>query len=86
MPLNIKDPRTHQAARELAELTGTSITAAVSRAVAEALDREHAATKTDVELLVKALDDIGVHCAGLPLLDQRPADEILGYDISGLPQ
>ena len=86
MPLNIKDSRTHEAARELAELTGTSITAAVSRAVAEALEREHAVAETDATLLVKALDDIGVHCATLPILDKRPADEILGYDISGLPQ
>ena len=85
MPLNIKDPRTHEAARELAELTGTSITAAVSRAVAEALEREHATAEANAKLLVKALDDIGVHCASLPLLDERPADEILGYDSSGLP-
>ena len=41
------------------------------------------AQKADV---LKVLDDIGVHCAGLPRLDERPADEILGYDISGLPQ
>ena len=30
--------------------------------------------------------DIGKHCAALPLLDARSADEIIGYDERGLPQ
>ncbi len=29
--------------------------------------------------------EIGEQCSALPLLDSRTADEILGYDISGLP-
>ena len=28
---------------------------------------------------------IARHCAALPLLDARSADEILGYDETGLP-
>jgi hypothetical protein len=30
--------------------------------------------------------EIGRHCASLPLLDSRPADEILGYDKNGIPE
>ena len=36
--------------------------------------------------LVDELEEIAKHCAGLPVLDDRPADEILGYDEQGLPR
>ncbi len=39
-----------------------------------------------VESVVEDVMEIGRHCALLPLLDERPADEILGYDENGLPQ
>ena len=32
------------------------------------------------------LDEIARHCASLPVLDPRAADEILGYDEHGLPR
>lgn len=35
--------------------------------------------------LVRRLTDIALHCASLPDLDTRSADEILGYDENGLP-
>jgi antitoxin VapB len=50
MGLNIKDERTHQLVRELAERTGTSQTAAVREAVAarlEELDRAAASGRAD---------------------------------------
>jgi antitoxin VapB len=31
------------------------------------------------------LEEIAEHCAGLPVLDGRSAEEILGYDATGLP-
>ncbi len=31
------------------------------------------------------LEDIANRCAGLPVVDVRSADEILGYDEHGLP-
>lgn len=37
--MNIKNPETHRLSRELAELTGESVTTAVTVAVAERLDR-----------------------------------------------
>jgi len=83
MPLNIKDAETHELARRLAKLTGESMTKAVKGAVAEKLARvEKARGRTT---LADALDHIALHCAGLPKTDARTADEIIGYDDSGLP-
>ena len=36
--------------------------------------------------LADELEEIAEHCAGLPALDSRQADEILGYDDTGLPR
>ena len=35
--------------------------------------------------LAAELEAIAEHCANLPVLDDRSADEILGYDERGLP-
>ena len=86
MPLNIKDAETHEAARELADLTNTSITAAVSRAVKDALQRERARRHLETRRLAGELDEIATHCASLPVLDNRSPDQILGYDTHGLPE
>ena len=32
------------------------------------------------------LDDIALRCASLPVLDDRSAEEILGYDEHGVPR
>jgi antitoxin VapB len=83
MPLNIKDRATEQTVRELAGLTGESVTTAVRRAAEERLQRvrrDRPAGSLAMELL-----EIGRRCAVLPDLDTRTADEILGYDERGLP-
>jgi antitoxin VapB len=41
MPLNLKDPATEKAVRELAALTGETVTAAVHRAAEERLQRRN---------------------------------------------
>lgn len=83
MPLNIKDAETHELARKLAELTGESLTKAVKHALAEKLAREKKARGR--RELADALDQIALHCAGLPKRDTRTSDEIIGYDERGLP-
>lgn len=83
MPLNINDAETNRLARELAAATGESLTTAVAVALGERLDRVTAPTRG--RDLVAELDAIAVRCAALPLLDDRPEDEILGYDERGLP-
>ena len=83
MPLNIKDPATEKSVRELAAVTGETVTAAVRRSAEERLQRvrrEHAGRSLAAEIL-----EIGRRCAALPDLDKRSADEILGYDEAGLP-
>lgn len=81
MALNIKDPETDRLVRELAALTGESITEATRRAVTERLDtvRRRARTTPD-------LTDIIERGRSRAILDPRPIEEILGYDSEGLPR
>ncbi|MBN9054745.1 MAG: hypothetical protein BGO06_27300 [Shinella sp. 65-6] len=83
MPLNIKDNEAHSLARKLAEATGESLTQAVKISIQERLARVRHA---HAPRLADQLDCIALDCAGLPVLDPRTPDEILGYDESGLPR
>lgn len=83
MPLNIKDPATERVVRELAAVTGESVTGAVRKAAEERLLRVNRATAG--RRLADEIMEIGARCAALPDLDVRSADEILGYDENGLP-
>ena len=83
MPLNIKDAATEKTVRELAAVTGETVTAAVRRAAEERLERvrqQQAGRSLAADIL-----EIGRRCAALPDRDDRTADEILGYDDRGLP-
>ena len=83
MALNIKDPKTEHTVRELAALTGESVTAAVRRAAEERLQRVR--QRRSRSSIADEIMEIGRRCAALPELDPRSADEILGYDEAGLP-
>ncbi len=83
MPLNIKDPATEHSVRELAALTGETVTTAVRRAAEDRLHRVRQARSAGS--LAAELLEIGRRCAALPDLDQRTPDEIVGYDEHGLP-
>jgi antitoxin VapB len=83
VPLNIKDPATERSARALSAATGEGLTLAVRKAVEERLARvrrDLGGRDTAAELMA-----IGAHCAALPDLDTREADDIIGYDEAGLP-
>lgn len=85
MALNFKKPELDRLARELASVTGETLTDAVLVALRERLDREEK-RKTRLETdLAQDLMEIGRQCADLPVLDKRSEDEILGYDRQGLP-
>lgn len=86
MPLNIKNEKAHRMAKELAKLTSSSITDAVTIAIEKALANAKFRTEEAKKRLIQELNEIARHCAGLPTLDERPADEILGYDDQGLPE
>ena len=83
MALNIKDAATERSVRELAALTGETVTAAIRHAAEERLQRvrrKHAGRSLAEEIL-----EIGRRCAALPDRETRTADEILGYGAHGLP-
>ena len=84
MALNIRNPEAERLASDLARLTGESKTLAVTKALRQRLMqvRREQSSRT----LADELDEIALHCAGLPVLDERSDDEILGYDDDGLAQ
>jgi antitoxin VapB len=84
MSLNIKSEKTHRLARELAQLTGESMTAAVDKAVRERLERVR---ETKGSGLADRLLRIGRECAPLWKEPYRSTEhgELL-YDEKGLPK
>ncbi|GAB3929033.1 antitoxin [Microlunatus endophyticus] len=83
MALNIKDAETDRLARELAQATGESITVAARVALAERLARVRARSNTAAQ--AAELDAIVQRGRARPMLDQRSAEDILGYDRHGIP-
>lgn len=83
MALNIRNAETERLVAELATLTGESKSEAVRRAVEDRLRRVR-----DVQAgrpLAQVLDEIALRCAGLPVLDDREPEEILGCDDADVP-
>lgn len=83
MALSLKDKETDRLAREVAALTGETLTDAIRRALAERLERERLGRGGSAQL-AERLMEIGRHCAALPDIDMRSQDEILGYDETGM--
>ena len=75
-------PRPTGLAREVAKLTGESLTEAVRKALAERLERER--RRRGSKSLAERLDEIALRCASLPDYDTRSPDEIIGYDDKGM--
>ncbi len=84
MALSIKNEETEKLARELAQVRGMSMTAAVTEALREALLRLRGRRR--VPVLRERLARIAERCAALPDRETRSADEILGYDGDGAPR
>ena len=83
MSLSIKDSKTDALVRQLAALTGESITEAVFVSVKERLERLK--SKNSPYSLAQELDAIAQRCASLPVVDSRSPEGIIGYDEQGLP-
>jgi antitoxin VapB len=83
MALSLKDAETDRLAREVAKLTGESLTEAVRKALAERLERERR-KRGQKRSLAERLDEIALRCASLPDYDARSPDEIIGYDDKGM--
>ncbi len=82
MALNIRNREAEYLANELARLTGETKTEVVKKALAARLQRLK--QQQDTQNLTEELNEIAEHCAKLPVLDNRSAEEIL-YDKNGLP-
>ncbi|MEP7363973.1 MAG: type II toxin-antitoxin system VapB family antitoxin [Acidobacteriota bacterium] len=84
MALNLRNPEAEQLAAELARQTGETKTEAVTKALRDRLERVR--RERSRRRLADELEQIAEHCARLPVIDPRSADEILGYDENGLPR
>jgi len=82
MALSIKNDEADRLARELAHATGETMTEAIVVALRERLERERDRLAPGVASRLRRLAD---EVAALPVLDDRPADRLLGYDDRGLP-
>ena len=82
MAINIKNPEVELAVRKLANSMGVDMTEAIGLAVSHELDRSG---KVQVKRLT-AMKAISSRVKEMPVLDDRSAEQILGYDEVGLPQ
>jgi antitoxin VapB len=84
MALNIKNPETERLARELARRRGSGITEAITHALRSEVERERRRPRPDsVEEVVRRVREISERVTQLPVLDERSADEIIGYNEKG---
>ncbi len=84
MALNIKHAEADRLARELAAVTGETLTEAVVAALRERLERQRQ-RRPKPSTAGEILREVRLRLSRLPVLDARSADEILGYDEKGLP-
>ena len=80
MALNLKNDEADRLARELAGVTGETITEAIVVALRERLERQRPAGRRAARL-ERLVAEIG----SFPVIDDRSADDILAYDDRGLP-
>ena len=81
MKLVINDPEFDRTIRELVAATGESEDISLKVAVQERLDR---VTRRRQREYFERIRDITDRVAAMPVLDDRSADEILGYNEHGL--
>jgi antitoxin VapB len=78
--LYIKNPTAHRLAEQVSKRLGTTLSDAVIVALEEKLQ------KTGQPIDRSRVDELCASFDGLPVLDSRSADEILGYDAFGIPE
>lgn len=85
MALSLKDPQVDRLAREVADLTGETLTEAIRVALAERLAREQLRRARSSGLAERLLE-LGRQTSALADLDPRSPEDILGYNDHGLPR
>ncbi len=81
MALNIKSPDTERDVRQLAELTGESLTEAVHQAVRERLERVGRQSRRMDEARWERVEAIVARAQAIAQNHDLTEDEILGYDV-----
>jgi antitoxin VapB len=84
MAMSIKNEATERLARQVARVTGESLTEAIQKSLAERLGRLNQRRKAHI--LTSQIEDLLQRVDALPALDSRPEKEILGYDDDGIPR
>jgi antitoxin VapB len=79
--LNIKNAEVVEMIRRLAKERGVDMTEAIRGAV----ERDLRFSEVAVAARLRKMRAISSRVAALPTLDDRPLEEILGYDEHGLP-
>jgi antitoxin VapB len=85
MQLYINNERALQLAKELAELTGESMTEAVIHTLEQRLAEERAKPRKSAGEKRRAAETLVAEIRHLPVYDDRHPDEML-YDKDGLPK
>lgn len=83
MALSIKNPEVDQLARELAAITGESLTDAIANALKERLARE--AGKRNKSRFREDIHRIQQRISRLDRRNKLSDEDIIGYDETGLP-
>lgn len=84
MAITIKNEEVERLVRHVAQEEQISLTEAIHSALK--LHLAQVQGKRREPALQETLLTISARCAALPDLDQRPADEILDYDETGVPR
>lgn len=82
MAMSIRNPKAERLARRLADASGVTMTEAIIQALEDKLRKLEIAPVDDADFA--ALMNISRRCAGLPVVDARTEDEILGYSKEGV--
>ena len=85
MALSIKSDEADRLARQVASLTGESLTEAITTSLRQRLERERR-RRGKRGGLAERLNRIAKECAALPDVDPRSPEEIIGYDEFGVPR
>ena len=80
--MNIRSAKLDELAERLARLTGEDVETALARALEERLSRVAPKEPVDRKAAIASFFE---RVSRLRVLDPRSADEIIGYDQSGLP-
>jgi antitoxin VapB len=80
--MEMQSPKLDELARRLARLTGEDVETAVERAIEERLSRVAPVVPADRNAALNAFFE---RASRMPVLDSRPADEIVGYGPDGVP-